>query len=263
MRTFVGLLVLGISSSAFAAYRHVTDWRSVESELPARPSCTVEVKKTITVKGTFDGKGCLYTWRGSGYPKKCHAPAELSETEPRMFVMTKGSKLRNMQIECSLDGILTAENTTIENIVFRDVEEDAITTKGNNIVIRNNKFFLCQDKCIQLNGPAKGVLIENNHFQHANRPMSGSSMSQGGATKIISRGNTCKNCEIMYRMQQNHDIIAENNYLEDGRDMLETVDQSVIYDCGRNVAKNARYKSPKSSGFFKSCPSSYKPTPSN
>ncbi len=239
-----------------SGYKHITDWKSVEKELPARPNCVVEIKKTTTVKGTLDGKGCLYIWKGAGYPKKCHAKEELSETEPRMFVMEKGAKIRNMQIECSLDGILMNDNTLIENVVFRDVEEDAITTKGNNLIIRGNTFFLCQDKCIQLN-KANKVQVIDNHFQHAARPLSGSGKSSGGATGIIARDNTCKNCEIMFRMQSNHDIIVEGNYLENGRDMLETVDKAVIYDCGDNEVKNASYKSKKGNKNIKPCPSNY------
>lgn len=253
MTFFVFMTVQQIQAGG---YRHITDWKSVENELPVKPKCVVQVKDTITVKGTLDGKGCLYSWRGKGYPKNCHASREISENQPRMFVMSPGSKIKNMQIECSLDGILTNDNTTIENVLFRDVEEDAITTRGNNVKIIKNTFFLCQDKCLQLNGPSKNVLVEDNHFQHANRPLSGSA-SKGGAKGIIARGNTCKNCEIMFRMQSNHDVIVEDNYLEDGRDLLETVDQAVIYDCGRNIVKNANYKSAKGSKNIKACPSSY------
>jgi hypothetical protein len=244
-------------SQSPSGYKHITDWKSVENELPPKPDCRVQVKSTITVKGTLDGKGCLYEWRGAGYPKNCHAPKEISEDQPPMFVLQDGAKLRNMQIECALDGVhAKGNNVLIENVLFRDVEEDAITTSaGNNITIRKNTFFLCQDKCIQLNGPARNVLIEDNHFQHAARPLSGSA-SKGGATKITARGNTCKNCEIMFRMQSNHDLLAEDNYLEDGRDMFETVDKSVIYDCGRNIVKNANYKSKKGNNNIKNCPSS-------
>ena len=53
-------------------------------------------------------------------------------------------------MECALDGIHTTENNVIDNIINRDVEEDAVTI-GKNITIRNSKFYFCQDKCFQMN----------------------------------------------------------------------------------------------------------------
>ncbi|MEZ4815040.1 MAG: pectate lyase [Bdellovibrionota bacterium] len=142
-----------------------------------------KVNKTITVKSNevFDGKGCLYTWRGAGYPSKCHASKEISEKEPPMFILSPGATLKNLQIECALDGIHTTKNNKIQNIINRDVEEDAITI-GENILIEDSEFWFCQDKCLQMNRANK-VTIRNNKFYHSSFPIlanTGKSVSVSG-----------------------------------------------------------------------------------
>ena len=123
-----------------SSYVHYEDYQKAVPQPPAKPACVVNVKKTIKVKGTLDGKGCLYQWRGAGYPGKCHKADEISEGEARMFVMERGATIKNLQMECSLDGILMNDNTTVENIINRDCEEDCVTTKGKNNTIKNKKL---------------------------------------------------------------------------------------------------------------------------
>jgi hypothetical protein len=62
-----------------------------------------------------------------------------------MFKLSPGATLKNLQMECALDGIHTTRNNKIQNIINRDVEEDAITI-GTNIIIENSEFWFCQDK---------------------------------------------------------------------------------------------------------------------
>jgi len=157
------------SASASTASDYVFYNGSSSRELPALPKCVVEVKDTIRVKGTLDGKGCLYTWRGAGYPENCRAPEEIDESQPPMFVLEEGATLKNLQMECALDGIHTTRNNLIDNIVNRDVEEDAITI-GENITIQNSQFWYCNDKCLQMNR-ANNVIIRNNRFFHSNKPV--------------------------------------------------------------------------------------------
>jgi hypothetical protein len=223
-----------------SGYEHIEDYKKANPAPPPEPKCVVDVKKTINVKGTLDGKGCLYRWKGPGYPSKCHRSSEISESEPRMFVMSKGSKIKNLQMECSLDGILMNDNTTIDNIINRDCEEDCVTTNGKNNTIQNSQFFLCQDKCIQMN-KASNVKILNNKFFHALRPMSGSGKHSGAAHNIQAIGNTCYNCEIMIRAQRDHDVTATDNKMEKGECLFETVEDAVIYDEGGNEVVNAQY----------------------
>jgi hypothetical protein len=229
-------------SGGGSSYVHRTDWKNVYEEegFEDAAQCVVDVKKTIKLKKNqvLDGKGCVYRWRGAGYPKKCHSGEELSESEERMFEMAPGSVIKNMHIECALDGILMSDNTRVENTVHRDCEEDCVTTSGKKNVIVNNEFYLCQDKCIQMN-KASEVRIERNLFKHALRSMSGSGKKSGGARPIYASENRCENCEIMIRAQRNHEVFAVGNTLNRGECLMETVEEAVIYDEGGNVATNA------------------------
>ena len=160
----------------------VAELRNAQFQPPKRPSCVKVVTKTIEVTGTLDGKGCVYTWQGAGYPKYCRAPQEINEHQPAMFNLHPGAKLINLQMECALDGIHTSENNVIDNVINRDVEEDAITI-GRNITIRNSRFYFCQDKCLQMN-TASNVTIENNYFYHSN-----STILANYGTNITVRNN--------------------------------------------------------------------------
>ena len=234
-------------------YKHRTDWKKVYEEEGFKASCTIKVPKTIKVEGTLDLKGCLYVWTGKG-KENCHAADEIGESEPRMFEMAKGSKLRNGQIECSPDGVLMNDDTEISNILFRDCEEDCITTKGKGNVIRNNKFFLAQDKAVQMN-QATNVEITSNTFKHVLRGLSGSGSSTGGADGIVATGNTFKNAELAFRAQSDHDIRAKNNVIDGGEALFETANNAVIYDCGGNEAKGGATKMAKDgTKNVKSCP---------
>ena len=217
-------------------YQHRADWGSVYKEEGfGFHTCVFDIKETIHLDEgeTLDGGNCLFRWRAEGWKSKCHSSTELSEEEDKMFVMARNSRIKNMHIECALEGILMNDNTRIENVVMRDCEEECITTRGTKNVIKNNRFYLCQDKCIQLSG-AKNVYIENNLFKHAYRPISGKDDKRGADKPVYVRNNRCKNCEIMIRGQKDHKIFAGGNSLIKGECLFETMDQSVIYDEGKN-----------------------------
>lgn len=209
------------------------------SKLPAAPSCTVKVKDTIKVKGSLDGKGCLYKWVGK-YADKCHSEKEYSESVPSMFDMEPNSTLKNMHIECAPDGITTNDNTVIENIVVRDCEEDCLNTKGKNITIKNSKFFFGQDKCFQMN-KAENVKITNNEFHYCARGISGSGSTMGGARGVIIEGNKFINNEIAIRAQSNHEFFIRKNTCKNSDEFLETVEKAVIYDAKNNTNDGCKY----------------------
>jgi len=223
--------------SCNSSYQHRTDWQKVYEEEGFKDKCLVKVDKTIKVEGVFDGKGCTYTWVGKS-KEHCHASEEISESHPRLFDMMPSSTLKNLHIDCILEGVRMNDNTTIENVVFRDAGEDAINTKGTLNTIKNNKFYLCQDKCIQGN-QANKVVVTNNFFKHALRPFSGSGSTKGGADLVEFENNKCENCEIMIRAQSDHEVKAKSNQLAGGECMFESVDESTIYDLGNNTVTNA------------------------
>lgn len=233
---FLLLLTLVACNSS---YKHRTDWENVYKEegFDTSPKCLIKVDKTIDVKGDFDGKGCTYTWVGKN-KEHCHASEEVSESHPRLFQMEKDSKLRNLKIDCILEGIRMNDNTTIENVTFMDCGEDCVSTMGTLNTIKNNRFYLGQDKVIQGNQATK-VVITGNKFKHSLRAFSGSGGTKGGADRVEFENNTCENCEIMIRAQSDHKVYAKNNALVGGECMFESVDKSTIYNLGNNTVDNA------------------------
>jgi len=256
MRYLLALLAttaMAAGAGSGGTYQERSDYKEVWKEEGFSDKCDVNIKKTTKVSGVLDGKGKTYCWKGAGYPNKCHAKEEISENEPRMFEMERGSTIKNMKVICTLDGFKMNDNTKIENVVFLDAEEDAITTLGNGNIIRNNKFYLCQDKCIQMNKATK-VTIEGNYFKHALRAMSGSGANSGGATGIIARNNKCKNCELMIRAQRNHEMRAIGNSIDGGEALFESVEKSKVCDGGGNVATGgAKLISKDSTNEIKEC----------
>jgi hypothetical protein len=206
---------------------------------PPRPQCEVKVSSTITVSGTLDGKGCVYTWRGRGYPKYCRAPKEVSEGLPPMFSLRPGATLKNMHIECALDGIHTSSNNVIDNIVNRDVEEDAITI-GQNITIRNSSFFFCNDKCLQMNN-ASGVLIEKNSFFHSK-----SAVLANYGKNVTVRNNVFSDVvfsiRAVTRAGVKSNITVSGNKITGGTCGLITEKGSTIKDGGGNSFTNVKSK---------------------
>lgn len=202
---------------------------------PPRPACEVIVKKTITVSGDFDGKGCVYTWRGAGYPKYCRAPKEISEDQPPMFNLKPGAKLRNLHLECALDGIHTSKNNVIDNVINRDVEEDAITI-GQNIVIRNSSFYFCQDKCLQMN-TASNVTIENNKFYYATSPI----LANYGKSVVVRNNyffNVKKAIRANKRVGVASDIRASGNQIDTANCGLASQNGAKTKDEGGNQFTN-------------------------
>lgn len=238
MKLLLAMLLL-TSCGGQGNYKEITDYQKVAMEngweINQRTNI-VKISKTYQLKEgeILDGKGKLYLWTGE-HQEWCHSHTEKSETAPRMFQMAKHSKIMNMDVECSLDGIEMEDDTEIRNVTFRDAEEDAISTKGTNNRIINNKFFLAQDKAIQLNN-AENVLIKGNTFHHSGRAVSGSGKNAGGARGVKVIGNRMKNVEIAIRAQRNHEIFAKDNVIEQGRSMFESVEQSEVHDCGGNTA---------------------------
>ena len=210
---------------------------------PKRPTCVVKVTKTIVVNGTLDGKGCVYTWRGAGYPKNCNSPKEISENQPAMFELKPGANLKNLHMECALDGIHTSQNNIIENIVNRDVEEDAITI-GNNITVRNSKFYFCNDKCLQMN-KAKNVRIEGNYFYSAN-----TAVLANYGQNIVVKNNYFKEIKktairAVTRVGVRSDITASYNQIVNAQCGLRSETGSQVINGAGNVFKNVETKTCK------------------
>lgn len=226
------LIAAAFASGGMIGSPHKISWEELQKKLPPEPACKRKVDKTIKVKGTFDGDGCIYFWTGKG-KDTCHGDEEASESEPRMFELEPGATLKNVVIDCSPDGIEMNENTVIDNVFIRDCGEDCVTTKGKNNIIKNSKFYRCDDKCIQLNGPATVKLI-NNEFHYGKIPLSGSA-SKGGARPIEVRNNRFENCKTVVLSQSNHEFHFYDNRAKDIECLFETKEKGVIYNKGTQI----------------------------
>ncbi len=109
------------------------------------------VKNTIIVTGVFDGKGKTYVADrslGSGGQEEGQKP---------LFKIMNGGTIKNVVIDKNgADGIHTEGNATVENVVWKDVGEDALTVKKpGNVTIRGGSAAKATDKIFQLNAPGK------------------------------------------------------------------------------------------------------------
>lgn len=212
-------------------------------KLPPKPKCIREVTRTINVSGTFDGEGCLYTWKGSDYKNICFAPKEISEGLPPMFNLRPGATLRNVHIECAPDGIHTSSNNTIDGVVFRDVEEDAITLR-DDITIINSQFWFCNDKCLQMNN-ASTALIQNNRFYYAKTAI----LAHTGRNIDVKNNRFYQSGRASIRSRKSRSLVfASGNFQEEGYCLLYAEESGILEDRGGNTVKNVKNPSCEISG---------------
>lgn len=107
---------------------------------------TLTITKTIEVNGgVYDGHGVRIIAQGMG-------DGGQSENQKPIFKLTNAT-LRNVRIAApGCDGIHTYGNCTIENVVWEDVGEDALTVKGSGTVtVSGGSATNAADKVFQLN----------------------------------------------------------------------------------------------------------------
>ena len=117
---------------------------------PPEPSGkTIIVRETITLdrrNTIYDYEGATLIWKGSG---------DCSQTEnmPPIFRITgNGIQVKNATIIGAPDGIhINATRVSIENVIFPDVCEDAITMKENARWARVSRCYFAKaaDKAVQ------------------------------------------------------------------------------------------------------------------
>jgi len=99
---------------------------------------------------TFDGGGKRYT-AGSAL-----GDGSQSESQQPMFRVENGGTLKNVVLGApAADGIHTYGDATLENIVWEDIGEDAMTIKEEGTVILNGgSASKGEDKVFQINAPS-------------------------------------------------------------------------------------------------------------
>lgn len=107
---------------------------------------TKYITSTIEVNGgVYDGGGQRIIAQGMG-------DGSQNEGQKPIFKVTNGT-IRNVRIAApGCDGIHTYGNCTIENVVWEDVGEDALTVKGSGTVtVTGGSATSASDKVFQLN----------------------------------------------------------------------------------------------------------------
>lgn len=169
-RATVGATHAPVKAVTLAATAPVSAGRPVARTAPPEPTAIVDVNKTIIVHAgeTFDGGGKYYR------PTKALGDGGVSETQLPVFIVESGGSLKNVQYS-GADGIHLMGDAKLDNVVNRDVGEDAITIDGADnravdaqragvaatalgrpaqVEITNSSFFHAHDKVIQTNGDA-------------------------------------------------------------------------------------------------------------
>lgn len=113
------------------------------------------ITSTITVKSgeTYDGKGIKIVAKGLG-------DGGQGEGQKPIFKLEKGATLKNVIIGApGCDGVHCYGNNTVQNVIWEDVGEDALTVKGGSssnagtIYIKNITASYAYDKLFQCNAP--------------------------------------------------------------------------------------------------------------
>lgn len=114
----------------------------------ASASATINITSTIVVKAgtTYDGRG--NTIRASGL-----GDGGQGENQKPIFKLEKGATLKNVRIAApGADGVHCYGNNLVQNVVWEDVGEDALTAKGEGwITVDGGSANSASDKVFQLN----------------------------------------------------------------------------------------------------------------
>lgn len=185
--------------------------------------------------------GDLLKWTG---------PGDCSQAESQMpMIEVQGDDItiRNAVIMNAPDGIhVRGKRVIIENVVFPDVCEDAITAfDADDLIIRNCSFRGARDKAIQINS-GTNILIENCWFEDCSKPVrvkSGSSVtvrnnqSRGSKFFVFADGNNAtvkvennivENSKVFVRAESDAKIAVSKNKLSRIKNATETSKGGVI-----------------------------------
>ncbi len=111
-------------------------------------AATKTITSTIVVKAgeTYDGKGETIVAQGLG-------DGSQGENQKPVFKLEKGANLKNVRIAFpGCDGVHCYGDNIVENVVWEDIGEDALTVKGEgDVKIIGGSARDGDDKCFQIN----------------------------------------------------------------------------------------------------------------
>lgn len=210
----------------------------------------VDVDKPIIVKAgqTFDGHGMYYR------PTKAMGDGSQNEHQQPVFILEPGATLKNVQYSGG-DGIHLIGSGTLDNVVNRDIGEDAVTIDGEKnrlhdaklsgmdvndipkgpakVLIVNSKFYNGDDKVVQDNGDAE-VLMKNVYVNGAGKLF----RTNGGqpiTTKLTVEDSTFENVkESLFRTDSKTSSAHFSNVDDGGMKVVAlTPDASQITGTGK------------------------------
>ncbi|WFA05908.1 MULTISPECIES: pectate lyase [Bacillus] len=176
--------------------------------LPAKASAAEVVHQTIVVKKgqTYDGKG-----------KHFKAGSEIGDGSQRedqkpLFKVEDGATLKNVVLDApAADGVHTYGNVSIQNVVWTDIGEDALTVKKQgNVTIDGGSARNGSDKVFQINQPST-FTVKNFTSDNA-----GKFIRQNGGTtfnvKVFIDNCTITNMkEAIFRTDSNTSSVVMTN----------------------------------------------------
>ncbi|MDQ0225637.1 pectate lyase C [Metabacillus niabensis] len=129
-------------------------WKLVE----VKPPETITVNATIVVPAgeTFDGKGKRYVANPDTVGDGSQA-----EGQKAVFRLEDGATLKNVILGApAADGVHTYGDALIQNVVWEDIGEDAMTIKeSGHVVIKGGFAQHGSDKMFQINAPSQFDII--------------------------------------------------------------------------------------------------------
>jgi hypothetical protein len=157
----VSVVLIGVVECALAVPE-----AAVFNEKPAKSRRFDAIQYFAQNGRTVSFGGDALIWKGEG---DC---SQNEHMEPIISVQGDGVTIRKAVIFDAPDGIhVSGKNVVIENVIFPEVCEDAITANGaDNLIIRNCAFRGARDKAIQLNG-GENIVIENCYFENCAKPV--------------------------------------------------------------------------------------------
>ncbi|XXU23323.1 pectate lyase [Sorangium sp. So ce887] len=186
------------------------------------------VNATILVKAgeTFDGGGKRFIAN-----KDTLGDGSQGEGQKPVFKLEDGAKLKNVVLGApAADGIHTYGNVTLENIVWEDIGEDALTVKKSGTVVLNGGSAKNgDDKVFQINA-ASTFRVSNFKAENA-----GKFIRQNGGTDFkvdvfIDRCDISKMKESIFRTDSSSSSVTMTNtrYRDIGKELFMGVSSSKI-----------------------------------
>ncbi|XXZ11045.1 pectate lyase [Sorangium sp. So ce315] len=185
------------------------------------------VNATIVVRSgqTYDGGGRRFI-AGSAL-----GDGSQSESQKPVFKLENGAVLRNVVLGApAADGIHTYGNVTLENIVWEDIGEDALTIKQSGTVVLNGGSAVNgDDKVFQINAPST---FRVSNFRASN---AGKFIRQNGGTTFkvdvfIDRCDISRMDEAIFRTDSSTSTVTMTNtrYSDIGRSLFMGLSSSRI-----------------------------------